>query len=336
MANRNDKLWNENFAHYMDYVNTYHRLPPARAIHKGVAVGGWLRNQINFYKRNELPKEREEKLNAFTMVWISGGDERQKQNKELLLNSEWKSSVPPEHTPIDQFLSGEELYRCVRKGIIDCERWADCNYTAVKPDKMYECYAISIPYFEKKYARVFYAIIEQEIGDFQSTAALIQSFEFSEGNSMSHRIERMLKLLDEREQFVIKMYFGLNDKNKCHTLKEISVKIDTHHDNVRKIRNKALKTLRNTSALRILYVQPIQVSAIDDLELSTRTLNCLKREGISTLEELIDIVENDIDSLENIAYLGKKTLSEIVNKLIENKLTQWDKLSYKKDAPHKH
>lgn len=49
MANRNDKLWNENFAHYMDYVNTYHRLPPARAIHKGVAVGGWLRNQINFY-----------------------------------------------------------------------------------------------------------------------------------------------------------------------------------------------------------------------------------------------------------------------------------------------
>lgn len=336
MANRNDKLWNENFAHYMDYVNTYHRLPPARAIHKGVAVGGWLRNQINFYKRNELPKEREEKLNAFTMAWISGGDERQKQNKELLLNSEWKSSVPPEHTPIDQFLSDEELYRCVRKGIIDCERWADCNYTAVKPDKMYKCYAISIPYFEKKYARVFYAIIEQEIGDFQSTAALIQSFEFSEGNSMSHRIERMLKLLDEREQFVIKMYFGLNDKNKCHTLKEISVKIDTHHDNVRKIRNKALKTLRNTSALRILYVQPIQVSAIDDLELSTRTLNCLKREGISTLEELIDIVENDIDSLENIAYLGKKTLSEIVNKLIENKLTQWDKLSYKKDAPHKH
>lgn len=336
MASRNDEAWNENFAHYMDYVNTYHRLPPARAIHNEVAVGGWLRNQINFYKRNELPKEREEKLNAFTMAWISGGNERQKQNKELLLTSEWKSSVPPNHTPIDQFLCGDELYRCVRKGIVDCQGWADNNYTIVKPDKMHECYAISIPFFDKQYARVFYAIIEQEIGNFQSTAALIQSFDFSEGNSMSHRIEKMLNLLDEREQFVMKMYFGLNDKNKCHTLKEISVKIGTHRDSVRKIRNKALKTLRNTSALRILYAQPIQISVIGDLELSTRTLNCLKREGISTLAELIYIVENDIERLENIAYLGKKTLSEIVNKLIENKLTQWDKISYKKDAPHKH
>lgn len=80
----------------------------------------------------------------------------------------------------------------------------------------------------------------------------------------------------------------------------------------------------------------MQASAIDDLELSPRTQNCLQREGISTLDELIYIVENDIDRLENIAYLGKKMLSEIVNKLIENKLTQQNKLSYKKDAPHKH
>lgn len=320
MANRNDKSWNENFAYYMDYVNTYHRLPPARAIHKGVAVGGWLRNQINFYKRNELPKEREDKLNAFTMAWISGGDERQKQNKALLLNSEWKNSIPPEHTPIDKFLLGEELYRCVRKGIVDCEGWADNNYTIVKPDKMHECYAISIPYFEKKYARIFYAIIEQEIGDFQTTASLIQSFDFSEGNSMGHRIEKMLNLLEERELFVIKMYFGLNDKEKFHTLKEISVKINTHHDNVRKIRNRALKTLRSTTALRVLYSQPIQVSAIEDLELSVRTKNCLKREGISTLDELVFIVKNDIDGLKNIAYLGEKSISEIIQRLNENNL----------------
>ena len=79
MASRNDKTWNENFACYMDYVNTYHRLPPPRAMHNGVAVGGWLRNQINFYKRNELPKEREEQLNAFTRAWISGGKERRKK-----------------------------------------------------------------------------------------------------------------------------------------------------------------------------------------------------------------------------------------------------------------
>ena len=132
------------------------------------------------------------------------------------------------------------------------------------------------------------------------------------------------------------MYYGLNEKKKCHTLKEISVKIDTHHDNVRKIRNKALKALQKTSSLSILYAQPIRASVIDDLELSPRTQNCLQREGISTLDELIYIVENDIDRLENIAYLGKKMLSEIVNKLIENKLTQQNKLSYKKDAPHKH
>ena len=51
MASRDDKAWDDNFICYMDYVNTYHRLPPARATHNGVAIGGWLRNQINFYKR---------------------------------------------------------------------------------------------------------------------------------------------------------------------------------------------------------------------------------------------------------------------------------------------
>ena len=336
MASRNDKTWNENFACYMDYVNTYHRLPPPRAMHNGVAVGGWLRNQINFYKRNELPKEREEQLNAFTRAWISGGKERRKQNQHLLLVSEWKSRVPSNHTSIDKFLSAEEVYSCIRKGIVDCEGWANSNYTKVKPCKMHECYAVSIPFYDKQYAPIFYKIIEQEIGDFQSTAALIQSFDFSESDRMGDRIERMLNLLDQRERFIIKMYYGLNEKKKCHTLKEISVKIDTHHDNVRKIRNKALKALRKTSALSILYAKPIQASAIDDLELSSRTQNCLQKEGISTLDELIYIVENDIDRLENIAYLGKKMLSEIVNKLIENKLTQQNKLSYKKDAPHKH
>lgn len=336
MASRDDKAWDDNFICYMDYVNTYHRLPPARATHNGVAVGGWLRNQINFYKRNELPKEREEQLNAFTRAWISGGKERRKQNQQLLLVSEWKSSVPSNHTPIDKFLSAEEVYSCIWKGIVDCEGWADSNYTKVKPCKMHECYAVSIPFYDKQYAPIFYKIIGQEIGNFQSTAALIQSFDFSESDRMGDRIERMLKLLDQRERFIIKMYYGLNEKKKCHTLKEISVKIDTHHDNVRKIRNKALKALRKSSALSILYAQPIRASVIDDLELSSRTQNCLQKEGIRTLDELIYIVENNIGRLENIAYMGKKMRSEIVNKLIENKLTQQNKLSYKKDAPHKH
>ena len=53
---------------------------------------------------------------------------------------------------------------------------------------------------------------------------------------------------------------------------------------------------------------------IEELDLSVRSYNCLKRAGINTVEELIQRNEEDMMKVRN---LGKKSLEEVVNKLHE-------------------
>ena len=51
---------------------------------------------------------------------------------------------------------------------------------------------------------------------------------------------------------------------------------------------------------------------IDELELSVRSYNCLKREGINTVEELCKMSSEDMMHVRN---LGQKALEEILQKL---------------------
>ena len=51
---------------------------------------------------------------------------------------------------------------------------------------------------------------------------------------------------------------------------------------------------------------------IDDLDLSVRSFNCLKRAGINTVEDLIQRTEDDMMKVRN---LGRKSLEEVVQKL---------------------
>ena len=53
-------------------------------------------------------------------------------------------------------------------------------------------------------------------------------------------------------------------------------------------------------------------TSIEDLELSVRSFNCLKRASISTVEDLINKTESDMMKVRN---LGKKSLDEVTNKL---------------------
>ncbi|MBO8136857.1 MAG: DNA-directed RNA polymerase subunit alpha [Desulfotomaculum sp.] len=54
--------------------------------------------------------------------------------------------------------------------------------------------------------------------------------------------------------------------------------------------------------------------SIEELDLSVRSYNCLKRAGINTVEELIQRSEEEMMKVRN---LGKKSLEEVVNKLAE-------------------
>jgi len=51
---------------------------------------------------------------------------------------------------------------------------------------------------------------------------------------------------------------------------------------------------------------------IEELELSVRSYNCLKRAGIATVEDLANKSESDMMKVRN---LGKKSLDEVINKL---------------------
>ncbi len=51
---------------------------------------------------------------------------------------------------------------------------------------------------------------------------------------------------------------------------------------------------------------------IDELDLSVRSYNCLKRAGINTVEDLIEKTEEDMMKVRN---LGRKSLEEVINKL---------------------
>ncbi len=51
---------------------------------------------------------------------------------------------------------------------------------------------------------------------------------------------------------------------------------------------------------------------IEELDLSVRSFNCLKRAGINTVEDLINKSEDEMMKVRN---LGKKSLEEVIAKL---------------------
>ena len=51
---------------------------------------------------------------------------------------------------------------------------------------------------------------------------------------------------------------------------------------------------------------------IEELDLSVRSFNCLKRAGINTVRDLINRSEEDMMKVRN---LGRKSLEEVINKV---------------------
>ncbi len=51
---------------------------------------------------------------------------------------------------------------------------------------------------------------------------------------------------------------------------------------------------------------------IEELDLSVRSFNCLKRAGINTVQDLINKTEDDMMKVRN---LGRKSLEEVIYKM---------------------
>lgn len=61
-------------------------------------------------------------------------------------------------------------------------------------------------------------------------------------------------------------------------------------------------------------VQKLMEMSIEDMDLSVRSYNCLKRAGINTVEDLTKRTEDDMLKVKN---LGRKSLDEVIGKLVD-------------------
>ena len=69
-------------------------------------------------------------------------------------------------------------------------------------------------------------------------------------------------------------------------------------------------------------MQTILTMNIEDMDLSVRSYNCLKRANIHTVEDLTKKTEDDMLKVRN---LGRKSLDEVINKLTSYGLKLKDK-----------
>lgn len=71
--------------------------------------------------------------------------------------------------------------------------------------------------------------------------------------SMKHELNKSLEILTDREQDVLKMYFGIGD-GITHTLEEIGNRFNLTRERARQIKEKAIKRLKNSSRCKILSI----------------------------------------------------------------------------------
>lgn len=86
--------------------------------------------------------------------------------------------------------------------------------------------------------------------------------------------------------------------------------------------DEAVKESSSPAASSAGETQDEMNKSIDDLELSVRSYNCLKRAGINTVE---DLCAKSMDDLMKVRNMGRKSLDEILNKLKSMNLSLSDR-----------
>ncbi len=92
----------------------------------------------------------------------------------------------------------------------------------------------------------------------------------------------------------------------------LSAKLMTEYNN---LFIELVENMANTSILVSREedkVHKLLVMSVEDMDLSVRSYNCLKRAGINTVEDLIKKSEDDMLKVKN---LGRKSLDEVIHKL---------------------
>ena len=99
---------------------------------------------------------------------------------------------------------------------------------------------------------------------------------------------------------------------KAHEALNLAAKVMTGHLELFIDLSEATKNTQVMIEKEESKKEKVLETSIEELELSVRSFNCLKRAGISTVEDLTNRSENDMMKVRN---LGKKSLDEVIAKL---------------------
>lgn len=146
-------------------------------------------------------------------------------------------------------------------------------------------------------------------------------------NTKAHSIDFENILIDEIANYLLSKNDNITFFNEILSKNNISLKFDSNE-----FKNAEYKCNEGSFALEKYGIDYIMLEkdgdgckrrilemTIDDLDLSVRAYNCLKRAGINTLSDLVNKTEEDMMKVRN---LGKKAFDEVVMKIQE--LGFWD------------
>lgn len=137
--------------------------------------------------------------------------------------------------------------------------------------------------------------------------------------------------LTTREFYVLKKRTQLKSNGELHTLKEISIELNITQERVRQLLKSAIKKLGTNidsfiaqlerTKQRLSFLEdkilgndwnPAKSITLEELGLSVRSYNWLKRANINNLSDLLEFTPVD---LMNIRNFGRKSAEEVLDKL---------------------
>lgn len=144
-----------------------------------------------------------------------------------------------------------------------------------------------------------------------------------------------IKTLTEREELLLQLRY-----EKELTLEECGNEIGVGKERARQIILTSLQKLKNPDRMRIMKPCPyeeyeellnrhneleyvikevdpvakVNITLVENMNLSIRSCNCLKRAGIKTVQDILDYIDEH-GTLIHIKNLGRKSMFEIYDKL---------------------
>jgi len=123
----------------------------------------------------------------------------------------------------------------------------------------------------------------------------------------------MIRVGNELDHDKLSLYVKTNGIITPEVAVENAVKIMSEHLALfNKINEEPEVDLTEEKELEDLKIQSILNMSVDELELSARSSNCLKRAGIESVKQLL---QKDMSELVQIKNFGKKSADEINSRL---------------------